>query len=78
MLNSDIGPVEQVFLTMVRVLDEADQDLVMAELHATANKLIAVNARMKNMIDVYLVDPGRFGSVSLIGELHSILLEATR
>ena len=78
MMNSDIGPVEQVFLTMVKVLDEPTQDLILAQMHEKTNRLALSHQNMLNKINVYLVDPYRFGSKSLIGELHSILLEATR
>ena len=76
-MKNEVGPVEQVFLTMVKVLDESTQDLILVQMYEQSERLSAAHMAMLDKIDVYLVDPYRFGSMSLIGELHSILLEAT-
>lgn len=78
MMKGDIGPVEQVFLTMVKVLDEDTQDMILGQMHEKTNRLTAAHMAMLDEIDVYLVDPDRFGSQILIGRLHSILLEAIK
>lgn len=51
---------------------------VAADIHRKLNKDTSSIMRCLNKIDVYLIDPYRFGSKSLIGELHTILLEATQ
>jgi len=41
MISDQINPVDRVFVTMVKALEEADQDLILAEMHNKSNKLSA-------------------------------------
>ncbi len=77
-MESDIGPVERVFILMFEALDGSGRDLVLAGLHEKLNRDTSVIMRCRDKIETYLVDPYRFGSKSLIGELDEILLEATQ
>ncbi len=77
MLNT-IRPVDRDFGILVGALPLAQIEQVAAQLHKDKNRDASIIMRCLDRIDVYLVDPYRFGSVSLIGELHTILLEATR
>ena len=76
--ENDIGPVEQVFCTMFNVLDQGAKDMVLAELHMKNNRQTSAIMRCLDEIEAYLVDPYRFGSVSLIGKLHGVLLEVVQ
>lgn len=75
---SEVRQVDRDFGVMVGVLPVEDIEGVVSEMHSSLNKKTSVIMRCLNKIDIYLVDPYRFGSVSLIGELHGILLEATK
>ncbi len=76
--SSDVGSVERNLLVMMNVLSKADQNLFVIGLSEKLNLDNSVIMRGFDEIDVYLVDPDRFGSKSVIGKLHSILLEATQ
>ena len=75
---SEVRQVDRDFGYMVGVLPLEDIEGVVSEMHRSLNLKTSVIMRCLNKIDIYLVDPYRFGSVSLIGELHGILLEATK
>ena len=38
---ASINPVDRVFVTMVKALEEADQDFILAEMHNKSNRLSA-------------------------------------
>jgi hypothetical protein len=74
----EISQVDRDFGFLIGKLPLEDIEAEAAYLHFLNNKKTSVIMRCLNKIDIYLVDPYRFGSVSLIGELHGILLEATK
>ena len=74
----EIKQVDRDFGYMVGVLPLEDIEDHVAWMHRKINGQTSVIMRCLNKIDIYLVDPYRFGSKSLIGELHGILLEATQ
>ena len=39
--GKSINPVDRAFVTMVKVLEEADQDQILAEMHNKSNRLSA-------------------------------------
>lgn len=73
-----VRPVDRDFGIMVGALPLEQIEQVAAQLHKDKNRDTSIIMRCLNEIDVYLVDPYRFGSMSLIGKLHQILLEATK
>lgn len=75
MLNT-IREVDRDFGIMVGALPIEKVELIAAQLHKDKNRDASIIMRCLSEIDVYLVDPYRFGAVSLIGKLHAILLEA--
>ena len=77
MLNT-IRPVDRDFGIIVGALPVAQIEQVSAQLHEKNNRQTLAIMKMLNEVEVYLVDPYRFGSVSLIGKLHTILLEITK
>ncbi len=76
MLNT-IRPVDRDFGIIVGALPLAQVEQVSAQLHNVNNLRASVIHRCLDKIDIYRVDPYRFGSMSLIDDLHTILLEAT-
>ena len=73
-----VRPVDRDFGILVGALPLEQIEQVASELHNKNNRQSAIINRCLAEIDVYLVDPYRFGSMSLIGRLHSILLEAAQ
>ncbi len=73
-----VRPVDRDFGIIIGALPLDQIEQVAAELHNKTNRESLAIMKCLADIDVYLVDPYRFGSISLIGRIHHYLLEATR
>ncbi len=73
-----IRPVDRDFGIMVGALSRDQIEQVASELHEKNNRQTLAIMKMLDEVEVYLVDPERFGSKTVIGKLHDILLEATQ
>lgn len=61
---------------MVKVLEEADQDLILAEIHNKGNRLTVSHLRALGLIERYKSDPIRVSAIGTIIDIRRVLVEA--